>query len=90
MYRIINAKSGADLGAVDKVTYIKIGASGDFATTSEDKAIGVALNGVAYNLFGHEEIEGADTVIVSEFDGGALVAEQQKTINALILNALEE
>ncbi len=89
MYRIINTKSGADLGAVDKVVYIKVGESGDFTPVAEDEAIGVALNGSAYNLFGHEEIEGADTVIVSEFDGGALVAEQQKIIDSLLISALE-
>ena len=89
MYRITNIKTGANVGAVDRVVYIEIGTSGDFAPTTEDKAIGVALNGAAYNLFGHEEIEGADTVVVSEFDGGALVAEQQKIIDSLLINALE-
>ena len=89
MYRITNINTGANLGAVDKVVYIKIGESGDFAPTTEDEAIGVALNGVAYNLTGHEEIEGADTVVVSEFDGGALVAEQQRIIDNLPISALE-
>ena len=74
MYRITNINTGANLGAVDKVVYIRIGASGDFTPTTEEDAIGVALNGVPYNLAGHEEIEGVDTVVVSEFDGGALVA----------------
>ena len=89
MYRITNINSGANLGAVDKVTYINIGASGDFHPAPEDEAIGVALNGVAYNLLGHEEIEGADTVVVSEFDGGALVAEQQRIIDGLLISAVE-
>ncbi len=89
MYRITSINTGANLGAVDKVVYIKIGESGDFAPTTEDKAIGVALNSVAYNLAGHEEIEGADTVVVSEFDGGALVAEQQRIIDSLLISALE-
>lgn len=89
MYRITSINTGANLGAVDKVTYIKIGESGDFATATEDDAIGVALNSVAYNLIGHEDIEGADTVVVSEFDGGALVAEQQRIIDSLLISALE-
>ena len=63
MYRITSINTGANLGAVDKVVYIKIGESGDFAPATESEAIGVALNSVAYNLAGHEEIEGADTVI---------------------------
>lgn len=89
MYRITNINSGADLGAVDEVVYIKIGGSGDFAPTIKDEAIGVALRGVAYNLMGHNKIEGADTVVVSEFDGGALVAEQQRIIDSLLISVLE-
>ena len=89
MYRITDISTGDNLGAVDQVTYIKIGSSGDFTPASEEEAIGVALNGVAYNLLGHEEIEGADTVVVSAFDGGALVAEQQRIIDNLLISALE-
>lgn len=89
MYRITNINTGANLGAVDKVVYIKIGESGDFTPATEDEAIGVALNSVPYNLVGHNEIEGADTVVVSEFDGGALVAEQQRIIDSLLISALE-
>lgn len=89
MYRIINSNSGANLGAVDKVFYIKIGESGDFTPANENDAIGVALNGVPYNLFGHNEIKDADNVVLSEFDGGALVAEQQKIIDNLIISTLE-
>lgn len=47
------------------------------------------MNGVAYNLCGHDEIETTDTVVVSEFDGGALVAEQQRIIDSLLISALE-
>ena len=89
MYQITNINTGMNLGAVDKVVYIKIGESGDFTPTAESEAIGVALTGTAYNLVGHEEIEGADTVVVSEFDGGALVAEQQRIIDGLLISALE-
>ncbi len=89
MYRITSINTGENLGAVDKVTYIKIGESGDFTTATENDAIGVALNSIAYNLAGHNVIEGVDTVIVSEFDGGALVAEQQKIIDSLLISALE-
>ena len=89
MYRITNINTGADMGAVDKVTFIKIGESGDFTPTTENEAIGVALNSAPYNLMGHDEIEGADAVVVSEFDGGALVAEQQRVIDGLLISALE-
>lgn len=90
MYRITNISTGSDLGAVDKVVYIKVGESGDFTPATEDEAIGVALNSTPFNLMGHEEIEGADTVVVSEFDGGVLVAEQQRIIDNLIVSVLED
>ena len=72
MYRIIKI-DGTELGITDSVNYIKIGASGDFAFAPEQQAIGVAFNSVAYNLVGHSDIEGADTVVVSAIDGGAEV-----------------
>lgn len=64
MFRIIKI-DGTELGITDSVNYIKIGESGDYATASEQDAIGIAFNSEPYNLLGHEDIEGADTVIVS-------------------------
>lgn len=75
MYRITNVNTGVNLGSVDKVIYIRIGASGDFTPTTESEAIGVALDGIPYNLVGHGEIEGADVVVVSEFDGAKAIQE---------------
>lgn len=75
MYRIISVNTGDEIGIVDTVTYIKVGSSGDYATATKDTATGVAVNSVAYDLMGHDEIGGADTVIVSEFDSGTLMAE---------------
>ena len=39
MYRITSINTGANLGTVDKVVYIKIGESGDFAPATESEAI---------------------------------------------------
>lgn len=88
MFRIIKV-DGTELGMTDSVLYIKIGSSGSFAPCSANEAIGVAFNSEPYNLFGHEEIDGADTVIVSVCDGGALVAHQRDLVDELILSALE-
>lgn len=89
MYRIINTTDWKELGTVDHVTYIKVSSSGSYVFAEQEDAVGVALNGTPYNLVGHDEIQDADTVIVSEFDGGALVAEQQRVINELLISALE-
>jgi len=74
MYRIIKI-DGTELGITDTVNYIKIGASGSYAPTEKKTAIGVAFQSVPYNLAGHSEIEGADTVIVSQVDSGAIIQE---------------
>ena len=69
MYRIIKI-DGTELGITDSVNYIRYGDGGCFTTATRKDAIGVAFKSVAYNLVGHEDIEGADTVVVSEIDGG--------------------
>ena len=85
----INKIDGTELGITDSVNYIKIGESGDYATASEQDAIGIAFNSEPYNLLGHEDIEGADTVIVSNVNGGNMVYEQRNLIDELIIAALE-
>lgn len=88
MYQIITL-DGTELGMTDSVLYIKIGSSGSFTPCSIDEAIGVAFNSEPYNLIGHNEIEGANTVIVTKCDGGSLVAHQRDLVDKLILSALE-
>ena len=88
MYRIIKI-DGTELGITDSVTYIKISESGSYVNATEEDAIGVAFNSEPYNLIGHEDIEGADTVVVSKTDGGSMVYEQQTLVDELILAALE-
>ena len=88
MFRIIKI-DGTELGITDSVNYIKIGESGDYATASEQDAIGIAFNSEPYNLLGHEDIEGADTVVVSNVNGGNMVYEQRNLIDELIIAALE-
>lgn len=89
MYRIISVSDGSEIGVVDAVTYIKISNSGSYTNATKEDATGVAVNSTPYNLMGHEDIGGEDTVVVSEFDGGALVAEQQRIINGLLISSLE-
>lgn len=89
MYRIISVNDGTEIGIVDTVCYIKVGASGSYAPTTKEDATGVALNSTPYNLMGREDIGGVDTVIVSEFDGGACIASQQRVIDNLLITMLE-
>lgn len=88
MYRIINMQ-GDELGMVDHVLYIKVTESGSFAPCAQEDAVGVAVNSTAYNLLGHDDIEGADTVIVSQCDGATLVANQQRVLDNMLITMLE-
>lgn len=89
MFRIIKI-DGTELGITDSINYIKIGEGSCFTNATSSDAIGVAFRSVAYNLFGHNEIEGADTVIVSEFDSGGELEGHRTVIEGLIQTILEE
>lgn len=65
MNRIIKT-DGTELCLVDKARYIKRSDYGVFVEAERKDAIGVAVKGVVYNLLGHDEIAGAETVLVSD------------------------
>lgn len=88
MYRIIKI-DGTELGVTDSVNYIKISENGCFTNATAEDAVGVAFNSVAYNLVGHNEIEEADTVVVSKIDGGYEIKSHQTAIEGLIKTVLE-
>ena len=88
MYRIFKL-DGTDLGLTDSVQYIRYGNSGCFTPATPEEAIGVAVNGVPYNLLGHDEIPEADTVVVATVNGGAMLHEQRNLVDELIISALE-
>ena len=88
MYRIIKI-DGTELGVTDSVKYIKISENGCFTNATAEDAVGVAFNSVAYNLVGHNEIEEADTVVVSKIDGGYEIKSHQTAIEGLIQTVLE-
>ncbi len=88
MYRIIKI-DGTELGITDSVRYVKIGNGGCLTNATIDDAVGVAFKSAAYNLVGHNDIEGADTVVVSKIDGGQELKSHQTTIEGLIRTILE-
>jgi hypothetical protein len=69
MYQIIKI-NGTKVGITESVNYIKIHTNGCFVVTNKEDAIGVAYRGMTYNLVGHNDIIGAETVIISEIDLG--------------------
>ena len=76
MYRIIK-QDGTELGLTESILYIRIGSGGCFTPCKEQDAVGVAYQSTPYNLFGHTDIEGADTVLVRKCDGGAVVTDRK-------------
>ena len=73
MYRLVTT-AGVELGITEEVRYIKRSDNGSFVRADRENAVGVAHNGTPYNLLGHEEIEGADTVIVREADINEIIS----------------
>lgn len=62
---------------------------GSFCPATETEAIGVAVAGKPYNLSGHSDIEGAETVLVSYVDGGVFARlTAQNTANLDYLSAM--
>ena len=88
MYRIIKVSDGTEIGVTDTIEFIRYGKSGCFVPATQDEAIGVAYNCIPYNLIAHDEIAGADTVVVSEIDGGDVLATHGNLVEDLIMSAL--
>lgn len=95
MNRIIRT-DGTELCLVDKARYIKRSDYGVFVEAERKDAIGVAVKGVVYNLLGHDEIAGADTVLVSDAStADELTAQradlaEQKNVAAITFVSLAE
>lgn len=62
MYKII--KDNDVLAYVEKIRYIKKHTNGCYVQCEAGEAHGIAYDSVPYNLPGHDEITGADTVLV--------------------------
>lgn len=75
MYRIIKVSDGTEVGVTDSAVFIRYGNSGCFVPTDQNHAIGVAFNGTVYNLVGFDDIDGAETVVVSKVDSGEVLKE---------------
>ena len=95
MNRIIRI-DGTELCLVDKARYIKRSDYGVFVEAERKDAIGVAVKGVVYNLLGHDEIAGADTVLVSdastadELTAQRADLDEQKNVAAITFVSLAE
>lgn len=95
MNRIIRT-DGTELCLVDKARYIKRSSYGAFVEAERKDAIGVAVKGVVYNLLGHDEIAGADTVLVSdastaeELTAQRADLDEQKNVAAITFVSLAE
>lgn len=77
-------------GFCEKPRFIKIKPeTGVYIEAKLDEAIGVAFNGVAYNLVGHNEISDMPQVVVSELDGAECVFKDGIKITACENNVFE-
>ena len=88
MYRIVGS-DGTVIGRVSNVTYIKVGNSGSYSTTIPENATGIAFKSVPYDLFGHKEVNGVDTVVLVEEDTGMVLDEQRRQVESQLTDADE-
>lgn len=88
MYHIII--DGEIKGFCETPRYIKIKPeTGVYIEAKLEDAIGVAFGGVAYNLFGHDEIPDTSQAIVKEIDGAEVVFSDNAKITAQGENIFE-
>lgn len=89
MYRVIKT-DGTELGLTESPRYIKTDKNtGTYVEAKKEEAVGIAFKGEPYNLFGHNEIEGAATVIVSRADSGDIIVEQ-RDVSSIVFVSLAE
>lgn len=79
MNRIIKT-DGTELGLTDEARFIKYGNYGQYVKATRADAIGVVFNNVVYNLLGHSDISGAETVIVSNASTAEELTTQKEAI----------
>ena len=92
MFKVINTKTGAEIGVTEKPHFIKKSSTGCFIKATEKKAQGVAYKSKPYNLQGRAGVGAEDTVILIEYDGGDIataLSEQSAVIDSLIISSLE-
>lgn len=96
MYQIIKNGDSAPFALVEKPIYVRQHAEGFYALCAEAEAQGIALNGQPYNLLGRLPMEGLETVLLVETDGGSILhkstehtAELEATVDELTIAMLE-
>lgn len=86
MYEIIKDKKS--IAFVEKLTYIKK-SDGVYMICAQEKAQGIAVNGVPYSLLGVGEMEGCETVVAVERDTGSVIASKSAPAEILFITAAE-
>ena len=79
MYRIINVSNGVEVGVTENPRFIKKTPAGIYVETTPSEARGIAYKSTPYNLFGTEGVGAEETVLLREFDGGAIIQESQNS-----------
>lgn len=85
---------GRVVALCDKPRYVKINEnSGAYVEASHDEAIGIAVNGIVYNIDGREDIPNMPQAIVREgevseyiFEHGVKIVENEKRTNSAFID----
>lgn len=88
MYRIINTKTGIDIGFADTIRYIADN-GGTYIEVKKELATGIAYKSTPYSLIGTSGIEGLDTVAIFEVSDSDYATQIKKMTDELLLSVLK-
>ena len=72
MFQVLTDK-GVIIGYIDEPLYIKVSDNGSFIQTTEEDALGIAIQGIPYHLYGRDELPNVTTnVFVNKVDSGIM------------------
>ena len=84
-------KDGVCLGMTEAPTYIKQAKNGCYILCPEPEASGIAFEGAPYHLLGRPPMDGTESVMMEEVDGGQeLLTTQQSLVDAESMNVDHE
>ena len=75
MYKIVNIDTSEIIGYTQIPIYIRVSTAGNFTTTDEENAQGIAYRSTPYNLRGKNGVGVSTTVYLIEVDAGTLVSD---------------
>lgn len=79
-------KNGKNIATINTPIWTKMQSNGCFGPANYDNAEGVVLNSVIYHLANRPELEGKETIVVSEISEEQYHKQEAEALNQIKLN----